>query len=192
MKIGDNLYQKRCKRYNFNNQAHELTFSCYHRKPYLLNKQACDYLAEAIIMAQQKYALDLWAYVFMPDHVHLLIWPRQEEYSISSILQTIKQSVSRRLLPHLKTEAAKIETPFHFWQAGGGYDRNVTCRETARQIIKYIHLNPVRKKLVQLPSEWYYSSYKDWMGLGCGPIAIQKDGFTGCAARGDAPQPSGA
>jgi putative transposase len=179
MDIGNHIYQKRCKRYNLVNHAHELTFSCYHRKPFLKNQSVCNYLAEAIVFAQQKYAIDLWAYVFMPEHVHLLIWPRQREYSISAILQTIKQSVSKKMASIIKAVEGNASSSFHFWQPGGGFDRNVYDCDTARKIIEYIHLNPIRKKLAQYPSEWTYSSYKDWMELGQGPIEIQKAGFFG-------------
>jgi putative transposase len=164
------------------NQAHELTFSCYHSQPLLEDKKACEYLAEAIIQAMQKHNFDVWAYVFMPEHVHLLIWPGEQTYSISAILQTIKQSVSRKMLPFQREHREKTgcsDVQNRFWQVGGGYDRNIHSRDVAIKAIEYIHLNPVRRKLAKHPKEWYYSSYKDWMGLGNGPIAIQKASFFG-------------
>ena len=32
------------------------------------------------------------------------------------------------------------------------------------QLSKYIHLNPVRSRLVRQPEEWHYSSYKEYLG----------------------------
>jgi putative transposase len=179
MELAEKYYRKHCKRYNVPNQAHELTFSCYHGQPLLEDKRACEYLAEAIIQAMQKHNFDVWAYVFMPEHVHLLIWPRKQPYSISAILQTIKQSVSRKMSPFLKEHLGTTAVKYQFWQPGGGYDRNIHNRDVAIKAIEYIHLNPVRRKLANHPKEWYYSSYKEWMDLSSGPIAIQKSRYFG-------------
>ncbi|HCS51426.1 MAG TPA: hypothetical protein DIW81_07505, partial [Planctomycetaceae bacterium] len=58
--------------------AHELTFSCYHRYPFLKAERCCQWLADSIANARQKYKFQLWAYVFMPDHVHMIISPNKE------------------------------------------------------------------------------------------------------------------
>ena len=44
------------------------------------------------------------------------------------------------------------------WQSGGGYDRNITDGATLLKMIDYIHLNPVRKGLVERASDWTWSS----------------------------------
>jgi hypothetical protein len=67
--------------------------------------------------------------------------------------------------------------PYRFWQAGGGYDRNVISRETAWNEIHYIHQNPVRRELVKHPGDWTYSSYKDWNTDQKGPVEIDKASF---------------
>ncbi len=45
-----------------------------------------------------------------------------------------------------------------FWQSGGGYDRNITDSKTLSFMIEYIHLNPVRKNLVERSQDWKWSS----------------------------------
>ena len=176
-------HRKDCKRYNFPGHCHELTFSCYRRQPFLGFEQSRIFLSEAIKKAQLKHSFTVWAYVFMPEHVHLLIYPLKKEYSISSILLSIKQPVSRRMKQYAQTEKPKLlkltttglkSSPFRFWQAGGGYDRNITNIDTAINVIRYIHNNPLRRKLVKHPKEWLYSSYKDWENDEKGPIAIDK------------------
>jgi putative transposase len=148
-----------------------LTFSCLHNRPFLKRERTCGYLVDAIIAAKTKHVFDLWAYVFMPEHVHILICPRQETYSISTILRAIKQPVSRRALIYLRTSkpeglkwlaTGQQRFPYHFWQAGGGYDRNMTSVSTINRAVQYIHENPVRRGLVSHPSKWLYSSAKDW------------------------------
>ena len=137
--LNGKIYTKGCHRYNIAGNAHELTFSCYHNQPFLSKDRTCKYLADSIISSREKHGFDVWAYVFMPSHVHLLICPRRERYSISDILLSIKQPVSRRAINYLKNNkrdglkylaTAHIHRPYRFWQKGGGYDRNITKMKT--------------------------------------------------------------
>jgi putative transposase len=59
--------------YNDPNHAHELTFTCYHRFRFLTSDRTCGWLAEAIQEARVKLDFALSAYVFMPEHVHLIV-----------------------------------------------------------------------------------------------------------------------
>jgi REP element-mobilizing transposase RayT len=61
------------KKYNEPAQAHELTFSCYKRFAFLKSVRTCHWLAEAIDAAREKFNFHLWAYVFMPDHAHVMV-----------------------------------------------------------------------------------------------------------------------
>src|SRR5690606_4754408 len=80
---------KTCKRYNEPGHAHALNFCCFRQQKFLSQERPCIWLAEAINLARTKHAFELWAYVFMPEHVDLLICPRQSDYDISKILATI-------------------------------------------------------------------------------------------------------
>lgn len=89
-------YSKRCRRWDIPGQAHALTFSCYRQRQFLSEARFCQYLIDALNRARTTHAFDLWAYVFMPEHVHLVIYPKHNDYSVSRILQAIKQPVSRK------------------------------------------------------------------------------------------------
>lgn len=174
------------KRVHFNipGHAHELTFSCYKNRKFLLDERTCQFLADAVDLARKKHQLKIWAYVFMPDHVHLLIYPENDDYSISAILLTIKQSAARRVLIHARRHdqerlerfaAGQKSRKYRFWQDGGGYDRNIKSRDSLLKSIDYIHNNPVRKGLARTPAEWIWSSLNDWNGSANGPIFIDRD-----------------
>ncbi len=143
-------------------------------------------LAEAINTAKIRHNFQILAYVFMPDHVHILILPEDEKYDISKILHSIKQSVSRRVLIYArKSNPALLESmktnqrnkPYRFWQAGGGYDRNIISTKALISSAKYIHNNPVRKGFVKSSDDWIWSSAQDWNGTGKGLIEISKEKF---------------
>jgi len=118
---------------------------------------------------------DLWAWVIMPDHVHLLICPRKPVYQIDDILQSIKQPVSKKAIRYLELHAPaflkkltvinKNRTYRHLWQPGPGHDSNQIDPMAVHETIDYLHLNPVRANLVQLATDWLYSSARDWAGF---------------------------
>lgn len=120
--------------------AHLLTFSTRKRRPHLLSEQICVWLADSIMRAKVKYEFKVIAYVFMPDHVHLLIQPMRETYKVADILKSVKQGVSRKAL-----NVGLIQE--NLWESGGGHDRNITTPLAKANAINYIHMNPVRKGL---------------------------------------------
>jgi REP element-mobilizing transposase RayT len=105
----------------------------------------------------------------MLEHVHLLLYPTEREYSVSAILKAMKQSAARRALQNIRRSSPQLaeqlqvrrpdgRTSFRFWAQGGGYDRNVTDPMILSNIITYIEANPVRKGLSQSPGDWRWSS----------------------------------
>jgi putative transposase len=185
MEIGE-THRKQCQRYNVPGNAHELTFTCYRGRPFLSKDRTRGYLVEAIVEAKHKHPFDLWAYVFMPEHVHLLICPHRDVYSIAAILRAIKHPVARRAMIYLREHnpeglawlaTGHRRVPYRFWQAGGGYDHNMTSVETIVKAAKYIHENPVRRGLVAHASEWAYSSARDWETGTSGLLPIDFDTF---------------
>src|SRR5262245_51890194 len=148
--------------------AHELTFSCFRRYRFLSAERTCQWLAEAIEAARIELQFALWAYVFMPEHVHLIVYPQLAQYDIRGILQRIKEPVGRKAVKYLRACAphwlARISvtrgqrTERRFWQAGGGFDRNACEPETLLAMIEYIHANPVRRGLGGRAEDWKWSS----------------------------------
>ena len=174
------LKQRHRQNYNEPGHAHELTFSCYKRFQFLKADRTCQWLAEAIDAARSKYRFDLWAFVFMPEHVHLTVHPIEHTYDIAEIRKAIKSPVGSRAIRFLEDEAPEWlpqikrkrgdNTERLFWQSGGGYDRNITEPKTLMQAIEYIHMNPVRRGLVERADLWKWSSAAWFFGTGSPPL----------------------
>ena len=177
---------KKTKHIHYNNPGdpHGLTFACYKNRKFLNYNRTRMYFAEAVNRSSVRFNFDVWAYVIMPEHVHLLIYPKNEIYSISDILKSIKQPVARRTVNFLKIHKPEIlrllmtgepQHPYRFWQHGGGYDRNIRNNSELMNLFDYIHYNPVRRGLVELPMEWYWSSARDWYLDEKGKIHVNKE-----------------
>lgn len=150
--------------------AHELTFSCYQRRPLLTTDAINTELSISIEHACVRHQVDLLAFVYMPEHVHLLVLPTTNPSSISEFLYAVKRPFSFRikkmfeiqnpgLLKSLTIRERPGKQTFRFWQEGPGYDRNLIYCTTLRKVIDYIHLNPVRRGLVEQPQDWPWSSF---------------------------------
>ena len=155
----DRKPSQRRRGFNEPGHAHELTFSCDRRYRFLTAERTCGWLAEAIERARSKHDFALWAFVFMPEHVHLVIRPRRRDYAVSAILQSIKQPVGQRAVTFLEAHAPRWLPRITrqrggtrerlLRRSGGGYDRNIDEPATLMAMLDDVHLNPVRRGLVE-------------------------------------------
>ena len=160
--------RKRRRAWNEPGHAHELTFSCYRRLPLLSKDRSRHWFIEALGRARQRRQFELWAYVIMPEHVHVLLYPKASQYDMAAILKSIKQPVARRAIRYLRQNAQDFldqlrvtragRGEWRFWQEGGGYDRNIFEENVAWTCVDYMHHNPVRRGLVEHPLDWPWSS----------------------------------
>jgi putative transposase len=177
MRLSNGTVRKKRRSSNVPGVAHEFTFSCYKGLPLLNQDRTRTWLADALNRTRKTWNVELWAYVVMPEHVHLLLLPCAHEYKIAQILQSIKQPVARRAMALLRRSQSDwlktLRVPdhcdqasYHFWQPGGGYDRDIVSPAVAWSAIKYIHGNPVRRGLVDHPCDWQWSSARWYAGKG--------------------------
>jgi putative transposase len=169
-------HRKQVKHYHEPGHCHELTFSCYRRRPLLTNHQWRAMLSESTGRAIERHDYRLLAFVYMPEHVHLLIFPGHDASGIDHLLKAIKRPFSFRIKRLLEVEKSRLlstltvqQRPgvrtFRYWQEGPGYDRNLDRVETVLAAIDYIHLNPVRRGLVERAVDWQWSSARWYEGL---------------------------
>ncbi len=158
----------KCHRFNSIGHAHELTFSCYRRREYLQDEVLCDLFLNELGKARQELKYKLWAYVVMPHHVHLLVWPLEPAYDISLLLNFVKGRTSKLYREYLllnrpqQLDAFQVtlrrNEAFRLWQRGGGFDRNLWNSKAIHDSMSYIEDNPVRSKLVDRIEDWRWSS----------------------------------
>ena len=109
---------------------------------------------EYILTAKEKYGFYLLAYVLMSNHYHLLI--KTTKPNLSRIMHYINGSyttysnVKRRKTGHLfqgRYKSLVIDADSYF-----------------QELTRYIHLNPVRAKMVKNPEDYKWSSYNAYVG----------------------------
>jgi putative transposase len=162
-------HRKRIRHFHEPEDIHELTFSCYRRMPLLTNNGWRTRLSRSIDEACQSVGGFLAAFVYMPEHVHLLVWGLKSKEDISVLLAKIKQPQSihvrkdlevskSRLLSRLMVRERPGKFVFRFWQEGPGFDRNLFQPKVVQASLDYIHLNPVKRGLCAKARDWRWSS----------------------------------
>jgi putative transposase len=181
---GRSFFSKRRQRFDSEHTPRELTFSCYHGYEFLSRKRTQTWFVEALQDACTKHRVDLWAWVLMPEHVHLIVYPPRPDVSVGSFLGSLKEKVGRQAIRFLAQhspqwleritvrEGERIRR--RFWQPGGGYDRNLDSIETLVSMIDYLHLNPVRRGLVERAIDWEWSSARWYSGIR--PVRLEMAG----------------
>ena len=98
----------------------------------------------------------LTAWVFLPDHWHIICAPIYP-LTISQVMKSLKTS-STILINRRRAEAGEL------WQ-GRFFDRALRTVKEYNEKVEYIHLNPVRAGLVGRPQDWRWSSVNEYSGM---------------------------
>jgi len=103
-----------------------------------------DMLAESC----QNAGVEIWSWCLMPNHVHLILVPSDEDGLRRSLAP-----VHRRYAGHVH---ARRQRTGHFWQ--GRFGAVAMDEEHLAAALRYIALNPVRARLVERARDWRWSS----------------------------------
>ena len=171
---GKQPHRKLVRHFHEPGHFHELTFSCYRRQPLLTNDGWRRHLSRSIDQANQEESVPLVAFVFMPEHVHLLVYPTQPKPDIGRYLARVKQPFSKQikglleeanspLLKNLTVRERPGKFCFRFWQEGPGFDRNLFTADAIKASLDYVHHNPVTRGLCQRAIDWKWSSARYYL-----------------------------
>ena len=157
---------------------HFITFTCYRRLPLLRSVRARNVFVQILGEVRDRYRLPLVGYVVMPNHVHLLIG-ETDLASPSTIVQVLKQRVSRKLRRNKGAPAQQMALNFagaedclpRFWQRRF-YDFNMWSLKKRVEKLHYMHMIPLKNKLVRHPKNWPWSSFSSYVRPGLGLIPV--------------------
>jgi putative transposase len=170
---------KNLKRYVGRGDLHFITFTCCHRRRLLGTVRARNLAIRILGEVRKRYGFALLGYVVMPEHIHVLI-DELPGTPPAKVIQVFKQRVSRQLRGRKRACGSQPTLPFgedsgslpRFWQRRY-YDFNVYSEKKLREKLDYMHLNPVREKLVAHPRDWLWSSWS-FYERGEGLLAMDK------------------
>ena len=107
----------------------------------------------------------IWAYCLMPNHVHLILVPSNEDG-----LRAALGEAHRRYTRHINF---REEWRGHLWQER--FHSFAMDEDHLLACARYVELNPVRAKLVKRPEDWPWSSARAHLA---GAHLDEDDGIT--------------
>ncbi|MFH1505104.1 MAG: transposase [Candidatus Omnitrophota bacterium] len=108
---------------------------------------------EYLLLAKDKFKFYLYAYCLMPNHYHLFIETTQP--NLSRIMHYVNASYTTYY-------NVKRKKSGHLFQ--GRYKSIVVDKDSYfLELSRYMHLNPVRAKIVKMPEEYQWSSYRGYL-----------------------------
>jgi putative transposase len=154
-------------RYHESGQSHFITFSCHRRKARFSNERLYDLFPACLQAMRLQFKMRIYGYVVMPEHIHLLV-SEPEQGTLADAMHYLKLSFSKR------TKSLTDVPHEPFWQKRY-YDRNVrTVREFGVKL-RYLHRNPVKRRLVKEPGDWKWSSFRHYAFREMGVVEIESE-----------------
>lgn len=140
--MNNTVYKKRTrlKDFEYKGRCRYFVTICTHdKKPVFNNDKALiTWLIDALKEKAASSSFGIWAYCFMPDHLHLLIEGKGDDSDMKRFISLYKQHTSYYY---------KKETGLPLWQINY-YEHVLRREEETLGTVKYIFNNPVRKRLV--------------------------------------------
>jgi putative transposase len=147
------------RRYYFPEQIVFITQVVKERKKIFNKPENIILLKKIIHNVKVLHHFSMLAYVFLPDHFHILIRPTGQS-DFSQIMHSIKLNFTRAY----KHRSCYTDT-LKLWQKRF-WDHVIRDEKDLENHIHYIHYNPVRHGYTDDISAWEYSSYYSWRKRG--------------------------
>ena len=140
---------------------HHVTQRGNRRQPVFFNDG--DYRLYRYLLAQHctHSGVNVWAYAFLPNHVHLLLAPRT-----AGALTAALREAHRRFTTAINRREGWTG---YLWQGRYGSQPLKTDAELLA-VTRYIELNPVEAGLVKRPQDWPWSSARSHLGWVADPL----------------------
>jgi len=140
-----------------------ITTNVKDRRPLFAERSCCQIVIDGIRFLRTRLGHRVHAYVLMPDHLHLVVTPR-ESGNVSQIMHSLKLHTSREIGVLLGSKGG-------IWQARF-YERALRTPRDVEEAIVYVHDNPIKAGLADRPEDYDWSSYRAYISGEPTPIDV--------------------
>lgn len=140
-------------RLQLENSFYHITSRGDDRKKIFINERDYKKFLDYLVLAKEKFQFHLYAYCLMPNHYHLFL--ETVHPNLSRIMQYINSSYTT----YYNIKRKKVG---HVFQ--GRYKSMLVEQDSYfTELTRYIHLNPVRAKMVDEPQRYKWSSFASYI-----------------------------
>jgi len=134
---------------------YHVTLRGNHRQDIFFSARDRTLLDELIAEVIVRFMARVHAYCWMTNHVHLIV--QVGDTPLGRIMLRIASRYARQTQAHLRTTGHLFERRYHAVM--------VDADEYLLELLRYIHLNPVRAGIVERPIDYPWSSHQAYLGL---------------------------
>lgn len=164
--------------------VHFVTFTVRRWVDVFTRSTYCDLFIDSLRYCQEKKGLEIFAWVIMSNHSHLILRAKNE--NLSDIIRDFKKYTAKIIFKaicenplesrkHWLKMLLTFEEKIWFWEEGY-HGEEIYSLEFFEQKLNYIHLNPVRSNIVEKEEEYLYSSAGDLFGTRKGRLELSQFG----------------
>ncbi|HLF77486.1 MAG TPA: transposase [Dehalococcoidia bacterium] len=136
------------RRFFLENHSYHTISVTHSRKPVFADPVNAEAVLNALRYVRKDKAFVL-AYCLLPDHLHLVVVPKAG-FEISQVMQSIKGFSSRSINERLGQRG-------RLWQPSY-YDRIIRNDDHIREVVEYVHANPVQAGIVSKSEDFPFCS----------------------------------
>ena len=163
------------RKYKFhdNEEIYFVTFTVVRWVDLFTRNEYKDILIDSLNFCKAQKDLDVYAYCFMTNHIHLIIGSRSNP--LSNIVRDFKRYTSEQLRRAIVThpKESRRDWMLHIFRESGIRNNNnykfqlwqqhshpiaLISSKILHRVLNYIHDNPVKAGFVQNAEDWLYSS----------------------------------
>ena len=167
------------RKYKFRNPtaAYFVSFATVYWMDIFTRQVYFSILENAVEHCRKEKGLEVFAYCFMPNHVHMVF--RSEKDDPSGLLRDLKGFTEKKIIKEIEETQEESRKEWLLWMMKKAADkkRNVKKRQVwqqhnkpielwsgkvIKQKIDYVHNNPVKTGFVTDPVHWKYSSARNY------------------------------
>jgi REP-associated tyrosine transposase len=134
--------------------CYHVTLRGNHRQDIFFTRHDRDLFEELIAEALDRFTARLHAYCWMTNHVHMLL--QVGDTPLGRLMMRIAGRYARTVQRHMDTTGHLFEKRYHAVL--------VDADQYLLALLRYIHLNPVRARLVKHPSDYPWCSHHAYLG----------------------------
>jgi len=154
------------------NEPHFITLTVIEWINIFTKKRYFDSIINSLKFCQNKKGLQIYEFVLMTNHLHMIIQVKKPN-NLSSVIRDFKQFTTNEIMRLLENDNRKhilslLNKSFYkkagtikqIWQRDN-YPEVIQTEKFYNNKVEYIHHNPVKAGYVEKPEDWLYSSARN-------------------------------
>lgn len=163
---------------------HFVTFTVHQWVDVFTRRTYVELLLDSLKYCQEKKGLQIYAWVVMSNHCHLIL--RAKDNNLSDIIRDLKKFTSKNIVKAIEENpkesrkkwlsmVLRYQDSIWFWKEGY-HGEEVYSQNFYDLKANYIHQNPVKAGIVEREEDYLWSSAGDFYGTRKGFLELERFG----------------